>query len=134
MGDVLDPEVRVMVDSNNYFFQYRILAAYFFYGATADWPGGIVEGFGYHPGDQPPDARILASILYGNKFVHPPMQPDLEVTPPDIVFDPSSPVAPNTNVTINATIHNIGGRNATDVVVRFFDGDSLTGILFWDSR
>jgi hypothetical protein len=128
MGNILDPEVRVMVDSNDYAGEYRILAAYFFFGATPDAPGGIVEGFGYHPGDQPPDARALASILYGNKFVHPPSHPDLEVTPPDIVFNPPSPVAIDTSVTINATIHNIGGRNAADVAVRFYDGDPAFGI------
>jgi hypothetical protein len=128
MGDVIIDEVRVMVDSNDYFGQYRILAAYFFYGATPDRPGGIVEGFGYHPGDQPPDARVLASILFGNKFVHPPLQPDLEITPPDIEFNPVSPVGIGTSVTISATIHNIGSMNATDVIVRFYDGDPVSGI------
>lgn len=122
MGNVIDPEVRIMVDSDDYYGEYRILAAYFYYGALGNWTGGIVEGFGYHPGDQPPDARILASILFGNKFVHMPILPDLEITPPDIVFDPPSPVDAGTRVRINATVHNIDLKNATDVVVRFYDG------------
>jgi hypothetical protein len=122
MANVINPSVRIMVDSDDYFGQYRILAAYFYYGAQGNWTGGIVEGFGYHPGDQPPDARILASILFGNKFVHMPILPDLEVTPPDIVFNPPSPVEVGTPVTINATIHNIDIKNASDVVVRFLDG------------
>jgi hypothetical protein len=128
MGQVLDPSVRVMVDSNDYFGQYAILAVYFYYGAQGNWSGGIVEGFGYHPGDQPPDARILASILFGNKFVHMPILPDLEITPPDIVFDPPSPVWAGTSVNINATIHNIDLKNATNVVVRFYDGPPGVGV------
>jgi len=39
----------------------------------------------------------------------------------DITFDPASPVAGDT-VTITATIHNVGGAEATNVVVSFYDG------------
>ncbi|MFQ5911537.1 MAG: CARDB domain-containing protein, partial [Thermoplasmata archaeon] len=51
--------------------------------------------------------------------------PDLIITGgsvDDITFDPQSPQVEGTNVTINATIHNIGTENATNVVVRFYDG------------
>ena len=41
----------------------------------------------------------------------------------DIVFDPPSPVENDTAVTFNATIHNIGDLGASDVIVRFYDGD-----------
>ena len=46
---------------------------------------------------------------------------DLE--PVDLIFSPPSPVTEWTLVDLNATIRNNGDRNATDVVVRFFDGN-----------
>ena len=49
--------------------------------------------------------------------------PDLEVKNSDIAFVPPSPVANETLVLINATIHNIGYGNATDVIARFYDDD-----------
>lgn len=47
-----------------HYSQYTILAAYWPYGK------GIVEGFAYHPQEQTGSSYTLASIFYGNKFVH----------------------------------------------------------------
>jgi hypothetical protein len=89
-----NPDVRIMVDCPTYgggsdTDNYRVLAAYFYYGSgSANNVPGIVEGFGYHPGDQPPDARILASIFFGNKFVHLPPPPKIpEFVPPVLYID-----------------------------------------------
>jgi len=49
-------------------------------------------------------------------------RPDLAVTSGDLSFDPPGPVPANTTVTVNATIHNTGNANASQVVVRFYDG------------
>lgn len=51
----------------------------------------------------------------------PPEIADLE--PVDISSNPSGPVTEWVNVNLNATIRNNGDREATDVLVRFFDGD-----------
>jgi len=51
-----------------------------------------------------------------------PFGPDLAVSPGDIAFQPPGPVTAGTSVTINATVHNLGGNNASSVVVRFYDG------------
>ena len=47
---------------------------------------------------------------------------DLIITPPDIEFKPEGTITNGTLIAVNATIHNAGGRNATDVLVRFHDG------------
>ncbi len=52
----------------------------------------------------------------------PPQIADLE--PIDISFNPPSPVTEWTIIDLNATIRNNGDREATNVLVRFFDGDS----------
>jgi len=48
--------------------------------------------------------------------------PDLSLESEDISFSNPYPLSGET-ITINATIHNIGGSDATDIAVRFFDGD-----------
>ena len=53
----------------------------------------------------------------------PPWLPDLAVSSSDINFIPSGPISYGTDVLINATIHNIGEENATDIVVRFYDDE-----------
>jgi hypothetical protein len=60
----------------------------------------------------------------GNVFFarSPPELADLEITSGDISFNPSGSVPYGTTVTINATIHNLGDRNASDIVVKFYDG------------
>jgi hypothetical protein len=50
-------------------------------------------------------------------------KPDLQVSTNDMRFDPSSPVANETLVLINVTIHNIGNIDAVGFFVRFYDGD-----------
>src|SRR2546428_11814069 len=48
-------------------------------------------------------------------------RPDLAIAPVDIAFDPA-PARVGTSVAITATVHNLGGTNATNVLVRFHDG------------
>jgi hypothetical protein len=48
---------------------------------------------------------------------------DLEVTFDDLTLDPPGPVLNGTTIIINATIHNIGWANATNITIRFFNGD-----------
>ncbi len=48
--------------------------------------------------------------------------PDLAITPADITFSPPAPARLGKSVTIAVTVHNIGGRNASNVLVQFYDG------------
>lgn len=52
--------------------------------------------------------------------------PDLMLTTNDIWFSKSKPLKGEI-VQINATVHNVGSANATNVRVRFYDGDPSTG-------
>lgn len=52
--------------------------------------------------------------------------PDLMVENSDLVALPSNPIL-NASVAIDATIHNIGEKGASDVTVRFFDGNPGLG-------
>ena len=61
-------------------------------------------------------------------WVEPPPLPDLTLSEWDISFDPSSPVLNDTFVNITATIHNVGGVEAWQVDVRFYDGRPPLGI------
>jgi putative cell wall-binding protein len=55
----------------------------------------------------------------------PTAAPELEISTSDIVLSPSSPTA-GQNVTINATVHNTGGANATGFLVELLvNGTSL---------
>ena len=47
---------------------------------------------------------------------------DLSVSSSDLSFNPIPPIDPGTSVTVNATIHNNGNLNASNVLVRFYDG------------
>ena len=53
-------------------------------------------------------------------------QPDLTLSEEDISFDPAYP-SEGTLVNISAAIHNIGGSDASSVVVQFFDGTPASG-------
>jgi hypothetical protein len=66
---------------------YRIFAAYFFQGL------GSVEGFAYHPPEQTEESYVLASVLYGNRFVH-----------TGLILPPPPPPAPLTPVPLPATV------------------------------
>ena len=55
-------------------------------------------------------------------------QPDLKISSSDIVFNDTSPVEGH-NITINATIYNIGGIAANNFIVLFYDGEPSTGDL-----
>jgi len=48
--------------------------------------------------------------------------PDLAIAPSDIGFAPPGPVVSGKMVTINATLHDFGGKDANNIVVRFHDG------------
>ncbi len=94
--------VRIILDTDEYPsdpwdevpFHYRILAAYFFEGR------GTVEGFAYHPQEQAADAYVLASVLYGNRFVYtgmvlpPAPPPPVPLSPPTPVTVPPAPPPP----------------------------------------
>ncbi|UCE73951.1 MAG: lamin tail domain-containing protein [Methanomassiliicoccales archaeon] len=121
--DAIHPDVRVVWTTNDPTFNDAAL--YFPYGKN----GGIVEGTIFEPGHQAEgsDSRTFASILYGNKFVHFNLLPDLAISNSDIVFTPSTPVENHTLITINATVHNIGYKNTSSVQVRFYDGPPALG-------
>ncbi len=54
--------------------------------------------------------------------------PDLQINSSDIIFSTDAPIE-NQNITINATVHNIGTENATNVTVQFFENDpDINGI------
>ena len=53
-------------------------------------------------------------------------KPDLKINLSDIIFNDTSPVE-GSNITINATIYNIGGVPADNFIVQFFDGDPSNG-------
>ena len=59
--------------------------------------------------------------------------PDLTLTSSDIFFNNSEPVN-NTEITINATIHNLGAGNLSWVVVQFWDGQPETGSRIGDKE
>ncbi len=59
-------------------------------------------------------------LIYATIFL--PPEPDLTLSPSDISLTPSSPVSNGTTVTINATIHNIGTAQASNVDVSIHDG------------
>ena len=48
--------------------------------------------------------------------------PDLDIAQTDVTFVPPGPIAAGSPVTIDATVHNIGKANASQVWVRFYDG------------
>ena len=52
--------------------------------------------------------------------------PDVSITEEDIAFSDENPVLGDI-VTISATVHNIGGAEATKVAVRFYDGSPDNG-------
>jgi subtilase family serine protease len=47
---------------------------------------------------------------------------DLALAPADIAFSPPPPARLGMPVAVTATVHNLGGTNATNVLVRFYDG------------
>lgn len=55
-----------------------------------------------------------------------PMTFDLTLAPADITFSDNAPIN-GQEVTINATVHNLGSGNATNVEVDFYDGDPGSG-------
>src|SRR2546425_3967544 len=94
MGPPLADGVNVLLDLPNYpaGYQrtaYRVLAAYFAVG------NGTVEGFAYHPYEQPGAGHTFSSVLYGNTFVS--AAPFLPPPPPPVPAAlglPTPPPAP----------------------------------------
>jgi len=66
---------------------------------------------------------IVNNICYDGRNV---TLPDLTITSKDISFSDSNPSEDQT-ITIFAKVYNIGEEEAEDVVVRFFDSDTLIG-------
>ncbi len=62
-----------------------------------------------------------AFIMKLNSSIPTPL-PDLELGPPDITFNPLSPVETGNPITVSADVHNLGDADASSVLVRFFDG------------
>jgi len=69
---------------------------------------------------------VTFTMSVGNLIVVFGAIPDLTVSPPDISFYPASPTEGD-SVSITAIIHNIGGADANNFTVSFFDGTSLIG-------
>ena len=57
-----------------------------------------------------------------------PPLPDIAVYDDEMVFDPPGPVEEGESVEISAAVHNIGLTDAINVLVRFFDGDPMSGV------
>ncbi|MHA1961662.1 MAG: CARDB domain-containing protein, partial [Candidatus Thorarchaeota archaeon] len=53
--------------------------------------------------------------------------PDLSVGVSDIYFDKPDPTIPGSTVDIKYTIHNLGGSDASNFIVRLFDGNPNSG-------
>jgi subtilase family serine protease len=62
-----------------------------------------------------------AFVMKLNSSIPTPL-PDLELGPPDITFNPPSPVETGNPLTVSADVHNLGDADASSVLVRFFDG------------
>ncbi|MGQ9583219.1 MAG: PKD domain-containing protein [Thermoplasmatota archaeon] len=65
---------------------------------------------------------LLPSSVRGERAA-----PDLTLGEDDLVFSKSKPLLGDT-VQINATVHNVGGANATSVRVKFYDGPPSNGV------
>jgi len=63
---------------------------------------------------------------FNNAWVE--LYPDLTITSSDINFSNDIPI-PGENITINATIHNIGDADANNTSILFYDGDPASGVL-----
>jgi Tol biopolymer transport system component len=75
-----------------------------------------------HNGDNKEQLTINTSLDDESDWgISSPLLPDLIVE--DISFDTPSPVRNGTTVLINTTIQNIGGLEATNVTIKFYDGD-----------
>ena len=60
--------------------------------------------------------------------------PDLAVASGDLSFAPADPVVVGTSVAIQSTVRNAGDANASDVVVRFYDGPSSMAMQIGTDR
>jgi hypothetical protein len=104
--NALSPKVNVMADGGSW-----VDAAFFYYGK------GIAEYLSFHAGDQTGDARRAAITLYGNKFIHSIVPPDLEiltdnsVSPGKIWLSGSGqPSPPPEEATVTLTVQPVGGE------------------------
>jgi len=76
--------------------------------------------------------RINNTTLYGFNetdvvVILPPTKPELTLGDWSISFAPNGSINAGEQVTINATIFNFGTTNATNVMVKFYDGDPNSG-------
>jgi hypothetical protein len=73
------------------------------------------------------DGPSFGSFL---SVINPPenlQYPDLQISSNDILFDPGSVIIEGSNVTIHATIHNVGELDVFGVKVSFYNGDPFAG-------
>jgi len=76
------------------------------------------------------DTTTVDTVTFMMKVGDPPVifgtMPDLTLAPANIFFSATTPTEGDL-VEITATVHNIGGADASDFTVSFFDGASLIG-------
>ncbi|MDI6886250.1 MAG: carboxypeptidase regulatory-like domain-containing protein [archaeon] len=78
------------------------------------------------------DDEGVSNLIFKVITISRPPQ-DLALNTTDIVFSNDNPIL-GENVTISATIHNIGEANAEDAFVAFYDGEPESGtIIGWDT-
>lgn len=85
---------------------------------------GYTPSLAFHSQDRPAISyydNTKADLKYA--WGSPRTLPDLQVRDSDLRSSPESPVANGSVVHLYATIHNIGTANASDVLVRFYDGN-----------
>lgn len=73
------------------------------------------------------DGPSFGSFL---SVINPPenlQYPDLQISSQDITFEPDSVIIEGSNVTIHATIHNVGELDVFGVKVSFYHGDPFAG-------
>ncbi len=131
----IDFKIEINISNSNYSQTFEIpllsLAPFVTVTKSCSWDTTGVDNGTY---------RIVSSLVMAGREVAsdeeqvgvgetlpPPLQPDLTLASEDISFSPASQPTEGDPVTINATVHNIGGADASDFTVSFFDGASLIG-------
>ncbi|MDY6965908.1 MAG: NosD domain-containing protein, partial [Halobacteriota archaeon] len=93
-----------------------------------DYTGSDTDGDGIGDNPYSIDTDVDNYPLTGGfeNYFTPTELPDLTLSANNISFSNPFPVIGET-VTINATIHNVGDVDASNVVMQFFDGDPING-------
>jgi hypothetical protein len=72
------------------------------------------------------ERKAFKNVLVG-------LYPDLTIKSSDINFSNNIPIL-GENITINATIHNIGDTDANNASIFFYDGDPASGVLIGEDK